>query len=79
MAYIKTNYPEFKDIRVETWDGFNPGVVLQQVLDFLQDPAHATYRLIDTHVDYFHTRVPPVSSDEPEGDIWVEVSIIYTE
>lgn len=80
MAYIKTNYPEFQDIRVAHFDGFDPKVVLEKVLTFLTDPAHATYRLINTHVDYLMPKEKHTAlTTDPEASHWVDVSILYTE
>jgi hypothetical protein len=80
MAYLSLMYPQFADIKVAHFDGFNPDEILQRVLEFLNDPAHANYRYIDSHVDYFHPKhIPMPDTDDPEGCFWVEVTIIYTE
>ena len=78
--FISKNYPQFSDIKIEHFDGLDPGTVLVKVLEFINDPAHADYRWINSHVDYFAPSniTAPVGSN-PEQAMWVEITLVYTE
>lgn len=70
---------KFKDLKIVHFDGYGPINILSQVLEFINDPVHADYTYINSHVDYFHPTIKKCLSDDPEDDLWVEVSILYTE
>ena len=76
MTYIPMQYPQFSDIRVAHFDGLNPAAVLADVLAFID--ANPTHRFINTHVDYFHPKLAHTCTDDPESQMWVEVTLIYT-
>ena len=77
MTYTKQMYPQFSDIRLKHFDGLNPEKILAQVFEFID--ANPTYRWIDSQVDYFYPRLAHACTDDPETEMWVEVTLIYTE
>ena len=79
MSKFKSEtYPRFQDIQIIHFDGYDPGKTLVKVLEFFNDPAHAEYRLLDTHINYLLPIDPKHPSyDDPECGFWVEVTIIY--
>lgn len=69
----------FKNLKVFHCDGYNPGMVLTQVLDFINAEENKNFKYVDSHVSYFYPKLNTVACGEPQGDIWVEVTILYEE
>jgi len=80
MAYTENFYPTFADISLQHFHGYDPEVVLAEVVAWKE--LHPTYRFIGQNVSYWDG--PCVSgkgkrlTDNPGENIWFEVVIIYT-
>ena len=79
MAFKKKNYPEFRDIKIAHFDGYNQVKCFESMLQFLTDPVHAKYRLLHHCVNYVKPPVVRPDSDDPKKNVWVELTIMYAE
>jgi hypothetical protein len=68
---------KFKDLHIVHWDGYNPPRILSEVLDFINDPTNADHEYVNSHISYFHPTIKRTLSDDPESDLWVEVTLLY--
>ena len=76
--YVASKYPQFRDIKVKHFDGYNPENILADVLSFIGD--NPSCRWIDSHVNYFfNPTIAMPQCSRPEKHVWVEVTLIYTE
>jgi len=79
MPYTKTFYPEFSDIRIWNYPTANLIDLQEAIVEFITDPAHATYRWIDAWVKY-ETAGPSLNVIHGlPTSIWGAATIIYTE
>ena len=83
MAYIKAQYPQFKDIKVWHTDGFDVHKLVGEMAAWMRDPAHAKYRYINSEIHFMDAcsvaGLGRIHTDQPADNYWVEIIIIYTE
>ena len=82
MPYTSTFYPEFQDIKVAHFHGWDPHSVFLELGMWMGMEAHKNYRYIGHSIHY----LDPVDGinctktvTEPDQDFYVEAVIIYTE
>jgi len=79
MPYVKNNYPEFEDVKFWKHPTINCHDLWDAIEDFITDPAHAGYRLIDIQLNFQATGPSLNIIHQVPTSIWASAIIIYTE
>ena len=81
--YVKANYPQFSDIKLWHRHGWNSELIFKELGQFINDPANADLRYIDSFIHYLDgAKIANLSTCQcidPNQNTWVEVAVLYTE
>jgi len=79
MAYLENFYPEFGDVKFWKHPTVNCHELWDEIENFITDPAHADYRLLDLKINFQATGPSLNIIHQVPTSIWASAVIVYTE